>query len=114
VARILLVDDDPALLCALPDALSRRLSECVIETADSGEAAISLLQRGGFDVVISDLMFASGCAGLAPTILITGLPEISDVQCPGLAMRILPKPFDVADLVVMIREVLDNRKVTRQ
>jgi DNA-binding NtrC family response regulator len=121
VARILLVDDDPAL----PEALSRGLPECVIETADSPEAALSVVQRGGFDLVISDLVMSGrGGAGVVnaleqlspsiPTIVITGLSDMYDVQFPKLAVRILPKPFDVLELVTMVREVLEKWKLAPQ
>jgi two-component system response regulator GlrR len=120
VARILLVDDDPALLCALPEALTRRLPGCVIETADSAERALTLLQGDGFDLVISDLvMSGSGGAALVsaleelrpsiPTIVITGLPKMPDLQFETLAVRILHKPFDVCDLVGIVRELLEKQ-----
>ena len=126
MSRILLVDDDPALLAALPEALVRRLPGCSIETANSAEAALPLIERGGFDLVISDLLMSgSGGAGLVqaleqmspplPTILITGVPEIRGGRFPALPLSmILQKPFDVSVLAAMVRQVLDKRNRTEE
>jgi DNA-binding NtrC family response regulator len=119
MARILLVDDDPALLSALPEALVRRLPGCTIETAASAEAALTMLRQGGFDLVISDLvMCGSGGVGLmksseglkpsVPTILITGMPETPDEPFPSLAVGVVQKPFDISRLVALVREVLER------
>lgn len=52
--RILLVDDEPALVAVLQRGLSR-LGHTVIAARD-GVEALALAQHGGFDVVLSDLM----------------------------------------------------------
>jgi DNA-binding NarL/FixJ family response regulator len=50
--KVLLVDDDDAVLAALEDALHREPYEVL--TTRSGEEALSLLQRTSVDVVVSD------------------------------------------------------------
>ena len=39
-ARVLVVDDDPALLVALPEALRLRMPQVAVETADSSAEAL--------------------------------------------------------------------------
>jgi len=89
----------------------------MIETADSAEAALPLLQGGGFDLVISDLLMSGrGRAGLGnalkdvtpsvPTIVITGLPGTSNIHLLILPVRILHKSFEVSELVTMVGELL--------
>jgi DNA-binding NtrC family response regulator len=124
MARILLVDDDPALLRALPEALTRRLPGCEIVTADSGEDALALLRDDGFDLVISDLLMSGGgggkvveaLAGLCPsipTIIMTGTLERPDEKLPAAAVGIVRKPFDVSKLAGMVREVLEKKSVSQ-
>jgi DNA-binding NtrC family response regulator len=119
MARILLVDDDPALLSALPEALVHRLPGCSVETADSAEAAVAMLRQGGFDLVISDLVMcgsggmelmksSQGLKPSVPTILITGMPETPDEPYPSVAVGVVQKPFDVSRLVALVREVLEG------
>jgi two-component system, sensor histidine kinase and response regulator len=54
-ARILLVDDDLALLQALPHAISLRLTGVHIQTATEASTALSLLQEQEYDAVVSDI-----------------------------------------------------------
>lgn len=53
--RILLVDDDPVLLQALPDTLGLRILEVMIEGCLSGLQALEQLQISDYDAVISDI-----------------------------------------------------------
>jgi len=124
VARILLVDDDPALLSALPESLTRRLPGCEIVTADCGETALSLLRDDGFDVVISDLWVSDvgGSKFFAeleqlspslPTIIMTGTLEWPGEKLPASAVGVVRKPFDASKLVGMVRGVLEKRSVSQ-
>jgi DNA-binding NtrC family response regulator len=54
--RILIVEDDPAGLMALTDALRLRLEGAVVEGATSAEAAIPLITNREYDCVICDLV----------------------------------------------------------
>lgn len=51
--RILVVDDEPAILYLTERVLKRQSFE--VETAPHGAAALELLQRASFDLIISDL-----------------------------------------------------------
>src|SRR5437879_11077277 len=54
-ARVLIVDDDPALLQALPQALQLRTAEVTVETADSGAAALGRITAGDDGANVTDL-----------------------------------------------------------
>lgn len=60
-ARLLVVDDDPRLARMLTAMLVRDGHE--VETASSGEAAVSRLAAGGYGVAISDLSMGAGMNG---------------------------------------------------
>ena len=60
--RILLIDDDPLLLEALPPALARRLPHSNITTASRPQDGLHHLEQERFDVVITDLLIV-GDAG---------------------------------------------------
>src|SRR5260370_21562162 len=52
---ILVVDDDTALLQALPQALSLRLPEIQVKTTDSAVHALELAQHYAYDAIVSDI-----------------------------------------------------------
>lgn len=103
--RILLVDDDEALLRALSRAL-RRFGH-VVETAHNGQIAASALETGAFDVLVSDvampgmngieLLLAARRVDLdIPVVLITGTPDVA-IAARAIelgALRYLTKPID--------------------
>jgi CheY-like chemotaxis protein len=61
VLRILVVDDEPAVISAVVRML--RPDRHVVRTAASGEAALELLATESFDVVVSDLGMGAGMNG---------------------------------------------------
>ena len=63
-ARILLVDDDAALLDALPEALRLRMNGIQIDTADSGLGALERIKDIDYDAIVSDIKMP-GLDGLA-------------------------------------------------
>src|SRR5260370_314211 len=85
-ARVLVVDDDAALLQALPEALHLRLPELVVDTCDEALEALRRIAEVDYDAIISDIKMP-GMDGLAlleqvhairpstPTLLITGHGE---------------------------------------
>ncbi len=84
--RILVVDDDQALLEALPNTILLRIPASQVDTASSGDEALVYLQAQRYDVIVSDIKMP-GMDGLAllakvqelqldsPTLLITGHGE---------------------------------------
>ncbi len=117
--RVLVVDDEQAMLVALRGLLSREGYE--VETASSGEEAVSRIETGNFHVVITDLSM-SGISGLQvlercrefdpdlAVIMITAYgSEKTAVQAMKLgAADYLPKPFDNDELRVIVRRAMDT------
>ena len=114
-ARVLVVDDEPAICRALDRALSASGFEVL--TAPSGELAESLLREGTIDALVLDLRMRgyrgdelfSTAVSLQPqlrtaTLFITGdvTPRAAELiaacGCP-----LVYKPFDLADVVGAVR-----------
>jgi DNA-binding NtrC family response regulator len=54
-ARILIVDDEPQLLRALRSVFGRERTRWELVFAEGGRSALAELDRGEFDVVVSDM-----------------------------------------------------------
>jgi EAL domain-containing protein (putative c-di-GMP-specific phosphodiesterase class I) len=107
--RLLLVDDDELLLRSYVRALSSEGYD--VESHKDGESAIAALQKGSFDVVISDIDMPR-MGGLAlleriraydldvPVVLITGCPSLETAMAAieHGALRYVPKPVDATKL----------------
>jgi CheY-like chemotaxis protein len=52
--QVLVVDDDPGILSGLTRLLQR--DGHTVETATDGQAALALLQEGGYDLILCDLL----------------------------------------------------------
>ncbi len=86
IPYVLIVDDDAALLEALPQALSLRMTAIQVDTSDSALDALKQAQENDYDAIVSDIKMP-GMDGLAllakiqelrpetPTLLITGHGE---------------------------------------
>src|SRR6266513_802162 len=61
---VLIVDDDPALLQALPQALRLRMGGVTVETADSAAAALERIAVQDYDAIVTDIKMP-GMDGLA-------------------------------------------------
>src|SRR5437879_4063781 len=114
--HVLIVDDDPALLQALPEALRLRMDGVTVDVADSAAAALERIAARDYDVIVTDIKMP-GMDGLAlvaeirtrwpdtPTLLITGHGEHDLVvdALRGGAYDFIQKPIDrdyfVASLV---------------
>jgi PAS domain S-box-containing protein len=120
-ARALLVDDEPLLLKALARQLRRF---CEVTTADSGAAAVAVLERGDpFDVIISDLMMPALSGKELYLWIRTHRPELESrvlfltggAFTPDLsefveeqAGRMLSKPVSRASLLAAVGQLLDG------
>jgi len=114
-ARVLIVDDDPALLQALPRALQIRMAEVTVETADSAAAALDRIAAGDYDAIVTDIKMP-GMDGLAllaeirrrqpdtPILIITGHGEydLSVRALRGGAYDFIQKPIDRDDFVASL------------
>ena len=125
---VLIVDDDAALLEALPEALRLRMGGVTVETADSAAAALNRIAERDYDAIVTDIKMP-GMDGLAlldeirsrrpdtPTLIITGHGENDLVvhALRGGARDFIQKPIDrdyfVAALYRAIREHAASRQV---
>src|SRR5579872_2440145 len=125
--HILLVDDDPVLLQALPHTISLRMSGVQVETADSASEAFDLVQQQEYDAVVSDIKMP-GMDGLdlleqvlarypdIPVLLITGHGEheLAIRALRGGAYDYIQKPIDRDDFVASLSRALQTRQMRRQ
>src|SRR5207247_9567616 len=84
--HVLIVDDDPALLQALPEALQMRMTGLTVDTAQSGAVALDRITARDYDAIVTDIKIP-GMDGLellaeirthrpdTPTLMITGYAE---------------------------------------
>ena len=116
--RILIVDDDPALLIALSGALQLRMPEILVETCDSAIAAVQKVSQSEYDAVVTDIKMP-GMDGLtaaerivsdgtAAVLILTAFSQRDLVHRAAQAGAIgyLVKPFQKSDLVPAIEIAL--------
>jgi DNA-binding response OmpR family regulator len=122
MARILIVEDDPAILRGLADNLACESHDVL--TAGDGEHGYSLARTGKPDLLILDLMLPrmSGyelCRKLraenvvTPVVMLTARGDEAD-RVVGLdlgADDYITKPFSVRELLARIRAVLRRAQV---
>ena len=117
--RVLLVDDEPELIRALSVRLTASGFTCA--TAKNGEEGLAKVQEARPDLIIVDLLMPEMdgyemCRRLKsdrqtasiPVLVLTAVPERSVEQHLhdlGSA-RVLHKPFDSAQLLATVRELL--------
>ena len=123
-AYILIVDDDTALLQALPQALYLRLEGVKVDTCDSAQTALEYIQEHDYDAIVSDIKMP-GMDGLAllariqelrpgtPTLLITGHGEhdLAVQALRGGAYDFIQKPIDRDYLVAALRRAIQTRQL---
>jgi signal transduction histidine kinase len=126
-APVLLVDDDPALLQALPRVLSLRMSGVEMQIADSAQVALTMIEQRKYDAIVSDIKM-SGMDGLdllakvqerqpeTPVLLITGHGdhELAIQALRGGAYDYLLKPIDRDDFIAALTRALHTRQLRRQ
>jgi DNA-binding response OmpR family regulator len=114
--RVLIVDDDARLFDLLDSYL--RQNGIVAESARDGHVGLALLDAGGFDAVLLDIMMP-GLDGLSvlrkirdrgdlPVIMLTAKGDETD-RVVGLELGAddyLPKPFSPRELLARLRAVV--------
>src|SRR5437867_7308824 len=109
--RVLIVDDDAALLQALTEALRLRMGVVTVDTADSAAAALDRIAARDYDAIVTDIKMP-GMDGLAllaeirahrpdtPTLMITGHGEhaLAIHALRGGAYDFIQKPIDRDDV----------------
>jgi len=126
-SQVLIVDDDTALLQALPQALHLRIHGMTVDTADSAPKALEQIQDRDYDAIVSDIKMP-GMDGLAllekiqelrpdtPTLLITGHGEhdLAVQALRGGAYDFIQKPIDRDYLVAALQRAIQTRQLRRQ
>lgn len=127
MSQILLVDDDAALLQALPQALSLRVNNLKVDTCDSAFAALEQIHDHDYDAIVSDIKMP-GMDGLAllekiqelrpetPTLLITGHGEhnLAIQALRGGAYDFIQKPIDREYVVAALQRAIQTHQLRRQ
>src|SRR5690348_9043935 len=125
--QILLVDDDAALLQALPQALSLRVNNLKVDTCDSAFEALEQIQVHDYDAIVSDIKMP-GMDGLAllekiqemrpdtPTLLITGHGEhdLAIQALRGGAYDYIQKPIDRDSFVAALLRAIQTCQLRRR
>ncbi|MER7501505.1 response regulator transcription factor [Nonomuraea pusilla] len=116
-ARLLVVDDEPALREALQSSLE--FEGYKVTTADDGQAALDELAREAYDAVLLDVMMPrldglTACRRLraagnhVPVLMLTARDAVGD-RVSGLdagADDYLVKPFELDELLARVRALL--------
>ena len=125
--RVLITDDDPALLQVLPQAITLRMQQVQVDTSDSGPGTLRLVQQYEYDAIVSDIKMP-GMDGIAlieqlqvccpdiPTLLITGHGE-RDLAIQALrvgAYDFIQKPIDRDYFITSLKRAIQTRQMRRQ
>jgi serine phosphatase RsbU (regulator of sigma subunit)/FixJ family two-component response regulator/anti-sigma regulatory factor (Ser/Thr protein kinase) len=125
--RILVVDDDAALLQALPETLHLRMPESAVDTADSAAAALECIASKDYDAIVTDIKMP-GVDGLellgrirevqpdTPALVITGHGE-HDLAIQSLragAFDYVQKPIDREYFIASLHRAVHARALRRQ
>lgn len=125
--RVLIVDDDSAIVHVLRDALGlfRHDHAYTVETASDGVEGLEALERGRFDLVLLDMCMPrmNGLDLLAqmrkrglqtPVLMLTGNEDnrsAADALASGI-FAYVPKPFDLQQLEMLISLAASPRSAT--
>ena len=125
--QVLIVDDDPALLQALPETIRARIEGVLVDTCDSARAALERIRSTDYDVIITDIKMPS-MDGLVllreiktirpqtPTLLITGHGE-HDLAVQGLrggAYDFIQKPIERDYFIASLGRAMKFRQLSRE
>jgi two-component system sensor histidine kinase/response regulator len=124
---VLIVDDDIALLEALPATLRLRMGGVSVETADSAASALDRMSHQDYDAIVTDIRMP-GMDGLklleeirtrrpdTPTLIITGHGD-NDLVVHALrhgARDFIQKPIDRDYFVAALYRAIREHVTTRQ
>jgi DNA-binding NtrC family response regulator len=125
--HVLIVDDDPALLQALPETLRLRMSGVMVDTADSALAALERITARDYDAIVTDIKMP-GMDGLTllgeilgrrpdtPTLVITGHGEydLALRALRGGAYDFIQKPIDRDGFVASLHRAIQAHALNRR
>ncbi|HKN88278.1 MAG TPA: response regulator [Nitrospiraceae bacterium] len=125
-ARLLIVDDDTAMLTALSAMVEWRVPGATIDTATSGRAALERIAQIDYDAIVSDIKMPE-MDGLAlmervltmrpttPTLLVTGHGdhELGVKALNAGAYAFIQKPIDREFFVAWLKRAIQLRQLSR-
>ena len=127
LARILIVDDDPALLEALPDTVRTRMEGVIVEIEESASAALRKIAETDYDAIVSDIKMpdmdglnlmvqARALRPDTPTLLVTGHGEhdLAVQALRGGAYDFIQKPIDRDYFIASLSRAIQARQLRRQ
>jgi len=121
--RILVIDDEPGIREGIKRGLTPQ--GYIVETAENGEQGLALFRQNPCDLVLIDVMMP-GISGIdligethridpeAVCIIITGYAtvEMAVRAIKEGAYDFLTKPFSVDDLLLVVRQGLERRRLS--
>ena len=123
--RILVIDDETAMLEACKETLSHHGYQ--VRVCDSAEGGIEAVRRQSFDVVLVDLRMPGkdglevlreleSIDGSLLKIMVTGFPTISTAveAVKEGAFDYLPKPFSPDQLLITVERALGQRRLAEE
>ena len=125
--RVLIVDDDIALLQALPETIRLRMGGVTVDTADSALVALDRISAQDYDAIVTDIKMPGmdGIGLLAeirtrqpetPTLMITGHGEhaLTVQALRGGAFDFIQKPIDREYFITSLQQAIQTAKLARQ
>ena len=123
--KVLFIDDEPDFLRALESYFKYDFE---VETADSGEKGLSLIDQTQYDAVVTDMSMPAGKSGLdvimevrrtdpiLPIIIMTGVGTIENAveAIQQGAFHYITKPFASKDLEITVRRAIETGQLHRQ
>lgn len=123
---ILVVDDEPDMLQLLKRSLEPEL-KCRVATANSGEAALTVLAEQSFDLVLADIKM-SGMDGLEllerikrnhPELTVVMMTAYGSIDTAVTAMKhgaydFITKPFEHDALVIRLEKALERSRLIQE
>lgn len=121
-ARILVVDDDPAVNDLIQLVLREEGQGWDVSSAKDGEEAIRIVHEELPDLIILDMMMprknglevCRHVAGFIPVIMVSGEGDL-DIKGRCLdagAAAFISKPFLISELISGVKEVLQHKSLT--
>src|SRR5437870_6970895 len=126
-AQVLIVDDDPALLEAISEALQLRMDRVTVDICESASTALERLSATDYDAIVADIKMP-GMDGLellarirdlrpdTPTLLITGHGEheLAVRALRGGAHDYVQKPIDRDYFVRSLSHAVEKHRLSRR
>jgi DNA-binding NtrC family response regulator len=124
--RILVVEDESAIRLALRGLLRKDGHD--VELAESGDAALHMLEREAYDLILTDLALGRGPSGMdvlrasraarpeTAVVMITahGNEKLAVEAMKSGAQDYVPKPFDNDELRLVVQRALERTRLERE